>query len=116
MTHPNPAAFAAAPRPSKFRQLRELIASPELIIAAAAERTRSIRLGSGVTSLPYHHPLMVVNRFIQLDHMTRGRAMLGCGPGALGVACAAPRLSRPRPVPANCHPSTRPRRWHGART
>jgi limonene 1,2-monooxygenase len=61
----------------------ELIAAPELIIAAAAERTKHIRLGSGVTSLPYHHPLMVVNRFIQLDHMTRGRAMLGCGPGAL---------------------------------
>lgn len=61
----------------------ELIASPELVIAAAAERTKHIRLGSGVTSLPYHHPLMVVNRFIQLDHMTRGRAMLGCGPGAL---------------------------------
>jgi len=61
----------------------EIIAAPELIIAAAAERTRNIRLGSGVTSLPYHHPLMVVNRFVQLDHMTRGRAMLGCGPGAL---------------------------------
>jgi limonene 1,2-monooxygenase len=36
-----------------------------------------------VTSLPYHHPLMVANRFVQLDHMTRGRTMLGCGPGAL---------------------------------
>jgi limonene 1,2-monooxygenase len=61
----------------------ELIASPELFIAAAAERTRNIRLGSGVTSLPYHHPFMVAQRFVQLDHMTRGRAMLGCGPGAL---------------------------------
>jgi limonene 1,2-monooxygenase len=40
-------------------------------------------LGSGVTSLPYHHPLIVANRFVQLDHMTRGRTMLGCGPGAL---------------------------------
>jgi limonene 1,2-monooxygenase len=40
-------------------------------------------LGSGVTSLPYHHPLLVAQRFVQLDHMTRGRAMLGCGPGAL---------------------------------
>jgi limonene 1,2-monooxygenase len=40
-------------------------------------------LGSGVTSLPYHHPLMVAQRFVQLDHMTRGRAMLGVGPGAL---------------------------------
>ena len=61
----------------------ELIASPELVIAAAAERTKHIRLGSGVTSLPYHHPYMVAQRFVQLDHMTRGRAMLGCGPGAL---------------------------------
>ena len=61
----------------------ELIASPEIFIAAAAERTRHIRLGSGVTSLPYHHPLLVAQRFVQLDHMTRGRSMLGCGPGAL---------------------------------
>ncbi|MEZ5856245.1 MAG: LLM class flavin-dependent oxidoreductase [Hyphomicrobiaceae bacterium] len=61
----------------------ELIALPELVIAAAAERTRNIRLGTGVTSLPYHHPFMVAQRFVQLDHMTRGRAMLGCGPGAL---------------------------------
>ena len=61
----------------------ELIASPEIFIAAAAERTRHIMLGSGVTSLPYHHPLLVANRFVQLDHMTRGRTMLGCGPGAL---------------------------------
>lgn len=61
----------------------EIIASPELVIAAAAERTRHIMLGSGVTSLPYHHPFMVAQRWVQLDHMTRGRAMLGCGPGAL---------------------------------
>src|SRR5438552_8823915 len=61
----------------------ELIASPELVIAAVAERTRHIMLGSGVTSLPSHNPLMVAQRFVQLDHMTRGRAMLGVGPGAL---------------------------------
>ena len=78
----------------------ELIASPELVIAAAAERTRHIMLGSGVTSLPYHHPLLVANRFVQLDHMTRGRAMLGCGPGAL-VSDAymlgiEPSMQRPR--------------------
>ncbi len=61
----------------------EIIADPALIIAAAAPRTRSIRLGTGVTSLPYHHPLIVADRMVQLDHMTRGRAMLGVGPGAL---------------------------------
>ena len=61
----------------------EIIASPEIFIAAAAQRTKRIMLGSGVTSLPYHHPFLVAQRFVQLDHMTRGRAMLGCGPGAL---------------------------------
>jgi limonene 1,2-monooxygenase len=61
----------------------EIIASPEIFIGVAADRTRHIMLGSGVTSLPYHHPLMVAQRFVQLDHMTRGRSMLGCGPGAL---------------------------------
>ena len=61
----------------------EIIASPELFIAAAAERTKRIRLGTGVVSLPYHHPLMVANRIVQLDHMTRGRVMFGAGPGLL---------------------------------
>jgi limonene 1,2-monooxygenase len=61
----------------------ELIASPELFIAAAAERTKSIRLGTGVSSLPYHHPLMLADRINQLDHMTQGRVMFGVGPGAL---------------------------------
>ena len=61
----------------------EIISSPELFIAAAAERTRHIKLGTGVVSLPYHHPFMVANRMVQLDHMTRGRVMFGVGPGAL---------------------------------
>jgi limonene 1,2-monooxygenase len=61
----------------------ETIASPEIFIAAAAERTRHIRLGTGVTSLPYHHPFMVAQRMVLLDHLTRGRVMLGVGPGAL---------------------------------
>ena len=59
----------------------ELIASPEVFIATAAERTRHIRLGTGVSSLPYHHPLILADRMNQLDHMTRGRVMFGVGPG-----------------------------------
>jgi limonene 1,2-monooxygenase len=61
----------------------EIIASPEVFIAVAAERTRHIRLGTGVSSLPYHHPLMLADRMVLLDHLTRGRVMLGVGPGAL---------------------------------
>jgi limonene 1,2-monooxygenase len=61
----------------------EIISSPEVFIAAAAERTKHLRLGSGVNSLPYHQPLMLADRFVLLDHLTRGRVMLGCGPGQL---------------------------------
>ena len=61
----------------------ETIDSPEMFIAAAAERTKHIKFGTGVVSLPYHHPLNVANRIIQLDHMTRGRVMFGAGPGLL---------------------------------
>ena len=61
----------------------EIISSPEIFIAFAAERTKNIRLGTGVVSLPYHHPMMVADRIVQLDHMTRGRIMFGCGPGLL---------------------------------
>ncbi|CAN5889641.1 LLM class flavin-dependent oxidoreductase [soil metagenome] len=61
----------------------EIIACPEMFIAAAAVRTRNIRLGTGVVSLPYHHPFTLASRMVQLDHMTRGRAMFGVGPGSL---------------------------------
>ncbi|HXZ62842.1 MAG TPA: LLM class flavin-dependent oxidoreductase [Acidimicrobiales bacterium] len=61
----------------------EIIASPEVFIAAAAHRTRHIRLGTGVSSLPYHHPFMLADRMVLLDHLTRGRVMIGVGPGAL---------------------------------
>jgi limonene 1,2-monooxygenase len=61
----------------------EIIASPEVFIAAAAQRTKHIKLGTGVSSLPYHHPLMLADRMVLLDHLTRGRVMFGVGPGAL---------------------------------
>ena len=61
----------------------QIYGSPELFIAAAAERSTRIKLGAAVISLPYHNPLMVADRIVQLDHQTRGRAMFGFGPGAL---------------------------------
>ena len=78
----------------------EIIASPEIFIGVAADRTKHIKLGTGVTSLPYHHPLMVANRMVLLDHMTRGRVMLGVGPGALVTDALMlgiePNTQRPR--------------------
>jgi len=61
----------------------EIIPSPDIFIAAAASRTRRIMLGSGVVSVPYHHPFNIANRYAMLDQITRGRVILGCGPGAL---------------------------------
>jgi limonene 1,2-monooxygenase len=61
----------------------ELIASPEVFLAVASERTRHIRLGTGVSSLPYHHPFILLDRMVLLDHLTRGRVMFGVGPGQL---------------------------------
>lgn len=61
----------------------ETIASPEVFIAAAAERTSRIKLGTGVNSLPYHNPFILADRIMMLDHLTRGRMMFGVGPGQL---------------------------------
>ena len=63
----------------------ETIASPEIFIGMACERTQRIKLGSGVNSLPYHHPLLVADRTVMLDHLTEGRMMFGAGPGQLPV-------------------------------
>src|SRR5205823_12819256 len=56
---------------------------PQMFFAAAGPRPRNLRLGIGVVSLPYRNPFMLPDRMVQLDHMTRGRAMFGVGPGAL---------------------------------
>ncbi len=72
----------------------EISASPEIFIAVAAERTRHIRLGTGVVSLSYHNPLWAAERIVMLDHLTRGRVMLGVGPGSLPTDGAMIGLSQ----------------------
>lgn len=66
----------------------EIIPDPVVFIANAAPQTRHIKLGTGVISLPYHNPLWVADRMMLLDHLTRGRAMMGVGPGALPTDAA----------------------------
>ena len=61
----------------------EFIPDPALFAAHMAARTKQIKLGTGVVSLPYHNPLMVADRMMFMDHLTRGRALFGVGPGAL---------------------------------
>lgn len=92
-----------------------LISSPEVFIAAAAERTHRIRFGTGVISLPFHHPLMVATRLVQLDHQTRGRVILGVGAGGaptdsrlLGIAPGDQRRMTTEALPAIVHLLTDP--------
>jgi limonene 1,2-monooxygenase len=61
----------------------EIVGVPEIFIAAAAERTKHIKLGSGVVSVPYHNPFHIAEATVLLDHLTRGRYILGVGPGSL---------------------------------
>ena len=61
----------------------EIIADPMIFCATALEQTRSIKIGTGVVSVPYHNPLWTADRIVQLDHLSRGRFMFGAGPGAL---------------------------------
>ena len=100
----------------------EMIASPEMFLAAAAERSKRIKLATGVISLPYHHPFNVAQRMVQLDYMTGGRAIFGSGPGALASDAhtlgdrsdAAPRppgrghRRHPPPVPRRARHATSP--------
>ncbi len=59
----------------------EIVAAPEMFLAAAAQRTARIKLGLGVVSLPYHNPFMVADRVVLLDHLSRGRVIFGAGLG-----------------------------------
>ncbi|MGW0507031.1 LLM class flavin-dependent oxidoreductase [Micromonospora sp. NPDC003241] len=91
------------------------ISSPEVFLAAAAERTRRIKLGTGVISLPYHHPLTAANRVVQLDHQSRGRAMFGVGAGVspadahmMGIAASDQRRMMAESLDAIVHLLTDP--------
>lgn len=56
--------------------------SPELMIAAAAQLTKRIKLGAAANLLPYHNPVALAHRLMMLDHMTKGRFIAGFGAGA----------------------------------
>ena len=57
------------------------VPSPNLLIAAAAQRTRRIRFASMVNILPFRHPLLVAEEAAMLDNLTNGRFDMGLGRG-----------------------------------
>jgi alkanesulfonate monooxygenase SsuD/methylene tetrahydromethanopterin reductase-like flavin-dependent oxidoreductase (luciferase family) len=69
------------------------IASPLTVLAAAAQRTQRIRLGTAVTLLPLHSPLKIAEDAATVDILSGGRLELGVGRGA------APSMFAPYNVP-----------------
>ncbi len=61
----------------------ETMPLPEMALSMAAAQAHRIRLGTSVVNLPFHHPFHVAERIAFLDHLTRGRAILGIGPSNL---------------------------------
>jgi len=69
---------------------RSYSASPNLLIAALASRTKTLRLGVMGVVLPYYHPARVVEEIGMLDHLTGGRLEIGT---AIGVPQELARLN-----------------------
>jgi alkanesulfonate monooxygenase SsuD/methylene tetrahydromethanopterin reductase-like flavin-dependent oxidoreductase (luciferase family) len=62
-----------------FHEKYGVCPSPPVLMAAAAQRTRRIRLGSGVTLLPFHNPLRVAEDYAMVDLLSQGRLDFGAG-------------------------------------
>jgi alkanesulfonate monooxygenase SsuD/methylene tetrahydromethanopterin reductase-like flavin-dependent oxidoreductase (luciferase family) len=65
-----------------------LAASPSVFLAAVAKRTRQLRFGPLVYTLPLHHPLRVAEEICMLDQLSRGRFELGVGRGISPIETA----------------------------
>ncbi len=59
--------------------------NPAVFMAAAAQRTSKIRLGTGVSLVPLHHPVVLAEEYAILDNLCNGRLDYGIGKGYLKV-------------------------------
>lgn len=66
-----------------FSSWSERVTSPLIFLATLVDRTRRIRLGTGVIGLPHLHPAVVAAHAAMFDHLSGGRLVLGIGPGGL---------------------------------
>jgi alkanesulfonate monooxygenase SsuD/methylene tetrahydromethanopterin reductase-like flavin-dependent oxidoreductase (luciferase family) len=56
---------------------------PAVLLAAVAERTRRLRLGTATAVLPLDHPLRIAESYALLDQLSGGRLEFGVGSGYL---------------------------------
>lgn len=64
-----------------FRLFGGMMPSPQMLLAAAAQRTRRLRLGSAVSLVPMHHPIRLAEDYAMLDLLSKGRLNFGAGRG-----------------------------------
>lgn len=64
-----------------FRHFGGMMPSPSIILAAAAQRTKRLRLGAAVSILPMHNPLRIAEEFAMVDQLSSGRLNFGAGRG-----------------------------------
>ena len=57
------------------------MSDPLTFLAAVAARTDSLRVGTGIFQLPFHHPVRVAEQVATIDEMSGGRISLGVGLG-----------------------------------
>jgi alkanesulfonate monooxygenase SsuD/methylene tetrahydromethanopterin reductase-like flavin-dependent oxidoreductase (luciferase family) len=77
----------------------ENITSSAMFIATLVDATKQMKLGTGTTNMPNHHPAEVASQIAMLDHLLGGRFILGISPGALpSDAEAYGNLDLPRPA------------------
>jgi alkanesulfonate monooxygenase SsuD/methylene tetrahydromethanopterin reductase-like flavin-dependent oxidoreductase (luciferase family) len=71
-----------------------IVPSPNLLIAAASQRTERLRLGNMVNVLPFNHPYRLAEEIRMLDTLTGGRLELGFGRGGIPTELAAWGVAR----------------------
>jgi len=64
-----------------FRPFGGMMPSPTVILAAAAQRTKMLRLGAAVSIIPMHNPLRIAEEFAMVDQLSGGRLNFGAGRG-----------------------------------
>ncbi len=70
------------------------LASPLMVLAAAAQRTKRIRLGTAVTLLPLHSPVKMAEDAATADQLSNGRLEFGVGRGATPIYFAGYNVSQ----------------------